>query len=448
MLQNRYRILITIRNVLVVFVFIFIIHLYRVKSSGREEVFKYIASTDMEHLFRTSNVTTRKINKSEIESFIEANNRKETILNYEMYGPIKKNTVVLVVFVRETSLALRFMLLSLSQVKGIQDVLLIFSHLYYDDQANALIKTIDFCRVLQIYYPYSLQLHPDSFPGFTSGDCPYYVNLKLAEFMNCTGVQSYDIHGRYRNPHLSEKKHYWWWTANQVFENLTCTDGHDGTFIFIDDYYFLIEDLIYMTVFMKNLSAKITRCDFLSLASTHLVTRDKHDAVEVTTWDPVKHSGVLAFDLSVWNNIVSHYNHFCSIDDNSWAQSLSYVSMNRREGGMYRVMSTVFPRAIKLASCVSFDKLMDCTNDNLLSVDQILKLQNQIRTALFPPNLEISIEIELADEYMSFDYVESNGGWNDPRDHDLCKNITVNKIKKEIMDMDYQFEMFSSSVEK
>lgn len=31
---------------------------------------------------------------------------------------------------------------------------------------------IDFCKTMQIFYPYSIQTHPVSFPGESPEDCP------------------------------------------------------------------------------------------------------------------------------------------------------------------------------------------------------------------------------------------------------------------------------------
>lgn len=61
---------------------------------------------------------------------------------------------------------------SLAKVKHISDILLIFSHDVYDKQINSLIKSIAFCKVLQIFYPYSIQTHPFDFPGTHPNDCP------------------------------------------------------------------------------------------------------------------------------------------------------------------------------------------------------------------------------------------------------------------------------------
>lgn len=74
---------------------------------------------------------------------------------------------------------LKLLIESLSNVKGIENVLLIFSHDLFDVKINRLIEEIKFCKVAQIFLPYSLQLYPNSFPGQSPNDCardiPYYL---------------------------------------------------------------------------------------------------------------------------------------------------------------------------------------------------------------------------------------------------------------------------------
>ena len=46
-----------------------------------------------------------------------------------------------------------------------------FSHDVWDQDINDLVRAINFTRVVQIYYPHSLQTHPDTFPGHSPADC-------------------------------------------------------------------------------------------------------------------------------------------------------------------------------------------------------------------------------------------------------------------------------------
>ena len=67
---------------------------------------------------------------------------------------------------------LRHLIISLAQAQDISQTLLVFSHDYYDEEINSLIQSIDFCKVIQIFYPYSIQTHQYEFPGEDPNDCP------------------------------------------------------------------------------------------------------------------------------------------------------------------------------------------------------------------------------------------------------------------------------------
>ena len=58
---------------------------------------------------------------------------------------------------------LRQLIISLAEVRYIDRALLVFSHDYYDQEINKLVKTIDFCKLVQVFYPHSLQFHPKVF---------------------------------------------------------------------------------------------------------------------------------------------------------------------------------------------------------------------------------------------------------------------------------------------
>lgn len=67
---------------------------------------------------------------------------------------------------------LRETIYSLSKARGIEDAILIFSHDYYDTEINSFIRGIDFCKTIQIFFPYSSQIYTKIFPGQSPYDCP------------------------------------------------------------------------------------------------------------------------------------------------------------------------------------------------------------------------------------------------------------------------------------
>jgi alpha-1,6-mannosyl-glycoprotein beta-1,2-N-acetylglucosaminyltransferase len=67
---------------------------------------------------------------------------------------------------------LRKLLKSLSKSRWIERALLIFSHDIHSPELNGLIRSIPFSASMQIFFPFSLQLFPSTFPGDSPDDCP------------------------------------------------------------------------------------------------------------------------------------------------------------------------------------------------------------------------------------------------------------------------------------
>ncbi|XP_033125565.1 alpha-1,6-mannosyl-glycoprotein 2-beta-N-acetylglucosaminyltransferase-like [Anneissia japonica] len=105
-------------------------------------------------------------------------NRKQEIRNLGRFPTRPANAPVLVVMVHKRLEYLRFLIDSFREAKDISETLLIFSHDFYSEDINALIKQIDFCQTMQIFYPYLLQIYENEFPGVDPNDCPRNVDRK------------------------------------------------------------------------------------------------------------------------------------------------------------------------------------------------------------------------------------------------------------------------------
>lgn len=105
------------------------------------------------------------MNLSDIQRSIERYNEYQTIINEEVFGPLQNDSIIIVVQVHQRITYLRHLIISLAQAQDISKTLLIFSHDFYDEEINELVQTIDFCKVMQIFYPHSIQTHPNEFPG-------------------------------------------------------------------------------------------------------------------------------------------------------------------------------------------------------------------------------------------------------------------------------------------
>ncbi|CAH0407324.1 unnamed protein product [Chilo suppressalis] len=434
------RILKKLRNTFLVLILLFLLIVYQSKKMHNQRVAMQIPNNALKYiLFEKSKGRPKDI--IQLRTIVSHHNKKINILNSDNFGPITNNTIVFAITVDKFSINLQFLIVSLSQIRGIHQVLLVFSHSIYDEDINKLIGTIDFCRVLQIYYPYSLQMYPDEFPGYSLQDCPHDMDMKTARAINCTGFLFPDIRGHFRDPKHVQQKQHWWWTANVVFESvLSIVMDYERVVVFLNDDIYLLKDFLYMILFMEKISNDLGTCEFLTLDHRNLNFLRSIDGLELTPWDLNYEPSALAFDFNVWNSIVSNYDLFCAVDDSSWTRSLIYVSDKRKKASRFRILSSMFPRTYKINSCMFERTLEYC--DIKENVYQILELQKNLNDFLFPTHLELYIPIQDEDDPLVNDDVVGFGGWSDPRDKDMCDNITLSKIKKIVLGMRNEIAQF------
>ncbi|CAH1397976.1 unnamed protein product [Nezara viridula] len=120
----------------------------------------------------------RGLMTEEILRNIHRYNAAQTIINEDIFGPVQNDTIIIVIQVHTRIVYLRHLIVSLAQAQGIETTLIVFSHDFYDPEANELVQSVDFARVMQIFYPLSIQTHPDTFPGQSKGDCPRDINYQ------------------------------------------------------------------------------------------------------------------------------------------------------------------------------------------------------------------------------------------------------------------------------
>lgn len=114
-----------------------------------------------------------------IPARIRRYNAEQRVLNEDLFGPLQADALVIVIQVHTRLIYLRHLIVSLAQAKDIDQVLLVFSHDYYDEEINELVQAVDFCKVMQIFYPFSIQTHPDTFPGESPEDCPRDIKKEM-----------------------------------------------------------------------------------------------------------------------------------------------------------------------------------------------------------------------------------------------------------------------------
>lgn len=326
------------------------------------------------------------------------------MMNYERevqmawrYGPVRSDTNMVVVQVHRDLERLQFLIMSLEQVRNIQSVLLVFSHSYYNDVINKLVSSIKFCRFMQIFYPYSVQLYPNKFPGVDPDDCLHNNNK-----VGCSN----------RDGRLTEHKHHWWWKAFFIFNELDWSANYKGTVIFLEENNYVLPDLLYMLRYTTRSKKYLQGIRVMSFGRPYAKDLD-YDLLSVSAWRPPYDKG-LAFNRTVWQKISFASWYYCTYDDLSWSYSLLNV-FSQLPGGHAEMVATMAPRVLSTSVFPSgraaFEHISLWLGDAKmfpLKIKAVMlygdngRVDNGMRHEMPPP--------------------WGNGGWSDLRDHLLCQD--------------------------
>ncbi|CAG9577470.1 unnamed protein product [Danaus chrysippus] len=360
---------------------------------------------------------------------------------------------------------LRHLIVSLAQARDIDKTLLIFSHDYYDEEINNLVRSIDFTKVMQIFYPHSIQTHPNEFPGVDPNDCPRDAKLQqLTIKLKCNNALHPDLHGHYREAKYTQTKHHWWWKANRIFNQLQCTASHTGMVVFLEEDHYVAEDFIHMIhLLIATRDKACPHCEILCLG-TYLKTYQYHSTadkrkkqialsyiqqvravseerrrrhenwnyqvypnlygstqkVEITPWHSSMHNMGFAFNRSVFEDIVSLHHQFCDYDDYNWDYSLLHLSQNRKGKDKFKVILCKGPRVFHIGECGIHHKKSNCNAS--VVIGKVQKLLLEARPQMYPARVAATVTSGGAKHNKKL--IKGNGGWGDLRDRELCSNMT------------------------
>ncbi|XP_028165328.1 alpha-1,6-mannosyl-glycoprotein 2-beta-N-acetylglucosaminyltransferase-like isoform X5 [Ostrinia furnacalis] len=362
-------------------------------------------------------------NISDIRRAIEKYNDAQYIHNEDIFGPVQNDTIIIAIQVHTRLTYLRHLIVSLAQARDIDRTLLVFSHDYYDEEINTLVRSIDFTKVMQIFYPYSIQTHPYEFPGTDPRDCPRDAKFEQAVKLKCLNALHPDLHGHYREAKYTQTKHHWWWKANRIFNQLQCTQGHTGLVLFLEEDHYVAEDFIHMLNLLRSTADKnCPQCEILSLG-TYLKTYQYHingDRVEITPWHSSMHNMGFGFNRTVWNNIMELEQQFCAYDDYNWDYSLLHLSQNRPGREKFKVYLCKGPRVFHIGECGFHHKKSNCNASTVIS--KVQKLVQNAKPYMYPARVTATATSGGAKHNKRL--TKGNGGWGDIRDQELCTNMT------------------------
>ncbi|XP_059898507.1 alpha-1,6-mannosyl-glycoprotein 2-beta-N-acetylglucosaminyltransferase [Gadus macrocephalus] len=341
---------------------------------------------------------------------------QQFVLNADRFP--EEPQLVLVVQVHNRSDYLRLLVRSLESAAEVQGFLVIFSHDYFSEEINSIVQGITFCKVIQIYFPYSTQLYPNSFPGHDPKDCPRDAARDQAVRSGCLNAEHPDSYGHYREAAITQTKHHWWWKMHFVWERVGAVQGYHGFAVFLEEDHYLLPDFYHHYRAMAAYrAASCPDCDVLALGN-HKVPDGgfggHSDRLQTASWESTKHNMGLALSREVYYKLMGCNEAFCTYDDYNWDWTLQHLSGTCIAKPL-KVLAALGSRVLHTGDCGLHQKKEECRPE--LAARRVEEVLQRVKGSLFPASLSLS-----GGEKVEHRPHVKNGGWGDLRDHVLCKN--------------------------
>lgn len=346
---------------------------------------------------------------------VYAANYKQHVRNADKFP--EDPQLVLVVQVHNRAEYLELLIKSLESAAEVHSFLLIFSHDYISEEINAMVQGITFCKVLQIYFPFSTQLYPNEFPGQDPRDCPRDISRDNAVKTGCLNAEHPDSYGHYREAFITQTKHHWWWKLHFVWERVHVTQGYSGFVVFLEEDNYVLPDFYHFYKSMIEFRKKsCLNCDMLALGNHNGLTKAfalLSNKVLTTGWMSTKHNLGMAMSREVYYKLMGCSNEFCTYDDYNWDWTLQHLSGTCMSNPL-KVLFAQASRVLHIGDCGLHQK-ENCRPE--LASQKVEEGIQMIKHSLFPPPLILT-----AAETVEHKAHMKNGGWGDVRDHMLCSN--------------------------
>ena len=342
-------------------------------------------------------------------------NFAQKVHNVDLFGFHEEDAAIIAVQVHSRAEYLQELLNSLKNVRNIDKATLIISMDKFSSEMDRLISTINFCRYMVIFFPYSMQLFPNSFPGEDPNDCSRDITKSQAIAKKCNNADFPDSYGHYREVKYVQTKHHWMWKLHMIFSGIKMFTNSVGPVILLEEDYFVLPDLIYCAnkaIQLKTL--KCRKCTLISLGnykSEQDYSLSHH--VEIHSWVSSTSNMGIVLTREAYDVLTECSDTICEYDDYNWDWSLQAALTVKFPHKVYTMQFTA-TRVYHLGDCGGMHVNKHCELKTYL---QRIKAKTS-DVPLFPSNLHVA-----RDNPAVSNMPKKNGGWGDLRDHTLCKSF-------------------------
>lgn len=365
-------------------------------------------------------VSLTKEEIAQIKEELTQENELQTVYNQERFGPVLRNTTILLVQVHKRLENLRYLVASLRAVQGIKEAMVVFSHDFWDSDINAFVRNITDFRVMQMFFPFSIQLYPLLFPGRDPTDCSWNTKAEGKD-KACLNANWPDSYGHYREASFTQIKHHWWWKIHRVFEGLRVTqNNYTGHVVFLEEDHYVSPDLLHVFGLMQRIRpALCPSCKVFALGNYNKMNPNVYkNYVERGDWWVTKYNLGFAMDAAVWRHLALCKVKFCNFDDYNWDWTLNNMAQTCFSHRV-SMLAIRLSRVLHVGTCGTHvrKKVCDVRGEVRTAVTRL----SSSKEWLFP-----SAVVMQGSWKNSGKPKKGNGGWGDHRDRELCLAIGNN----------------------
>nr|CAB3263805.1 alpha-1,6-mannosyl-glycoprotein 2-beta-N-acetylglucosaminyltransferase-like [Phallusia mammillata] len=348
----------------------------------------------------------------EMRQYVLSQNFVQDFHNTEKYGKHTQDSIIIVVQVHDRVDFFEQLLDSLKNARGIEKATLVLSMDKFTRQNEEAIKKIDFCRYINIFFPYSMQFYPKSFPGEDPNDCQRDWSKAEALKRNCNNAEYPDLYGHYREVKFVQIKHHWMWKLHMAFSGIRAFAGNTAPVLLLEEDYYVAPDVLFsLTAALEIKEQRCSKCQTISLGNYNPPNySNEGNHLEIKSWTSSSHNMGMVITRAFYNKLVDCTDKMCDYDDYNWDWSLQAAASTCIADGL-KTMLFKATRVFHIGSCGTHHK-SDCN-----AREEAQSAIGQFRNAqLFPDSLHIALDSSAAASSP-----KPNGGWGDLRDHTLCK---------------------------
>ncbi|KAM3183819.1 hypothetical protein ACTXT7_009611 [Hymenolepis weldensis] len=317
--------------------------------------------------------------------YIRQINEAHVIRNSDRFGD-EPPLFIIIIQVHNRSTHLMYLIESLRKVRYIEKALVVFSHDFFSPETNRMLEALRFMRFTQIFFPYSQQLFPNSYPGPHPKDC-HKRSLKRS-------------------------------LLSFVMNKMNISQNFFGWCILLEEDYVVLPDMLHVLRLTEQYNASF---DIVALGSYETSQSfNSPDHVYTSTWASPKHNMGMAFKQSLYDRVKHCFKAFCLYDDYNWDWSFSFIDRTCLNPRLRVLHFKNCGRVFHTGSCGLHSKGRECDNVEA-SIKKVMdQTSSRLSQNLFPKSLAVS-------PFTVHSAPKANGGWSDPRDLGLCLAILNNR---------------------